>query len=1143
MRWMPETAESEEIPDRAKAIVTEFHDAEIFTKTLFIKGVLCVWGVALPYVTVYTLVTNGRGHLWSAILLLAAHCVAGLLIWWYQKRQNIAMVALILGASYCILPLLDTCRLGSLRGMFSHIVPLGPPLVTVLGGNLAGAAAAIVVILEYLIFYVLQITNVFREVDVIPHRLVVLFTWLRAIAMYILTVAYFETLRNHPVQLLQEVHKDHREAVARLSTEHSALRNIIAGYAHELRVPLTVIAAMADQISAPTLDEETAQEVIQIQAAAHNVVNVTNNTLDLSAMHAKALHIEHEDFDLSAMLRRLEASLAPAITRKNLKLTRIVDEDVPQYVRGDGLRVQQILYSLLSNAVRYTTRGLVTLHVKISPQAQNTSDNSDLYHVLFEIRDSGPGLSVTASENLFHVVSSSAQHRLSRPALGLCIARKLARRMGGKICLANVKNHGGTLCHFSLAFEKPSNLCLSGESAVSVHPLTILYADDETANHFVITKLLENTPHKLVLAKDGAQAVSAFIDMKPRADLVILDVMMPVLDGTEALRQIRQWEYQTGIARTPVVFLTAHSTNKLASHDYDLSLPKPVARSQLLDAITRCSATERGNPVRARLQQHAALQDMRTHEPVKVRARRTFYRILDWFLTPDLDGLVFPVWKYRFMVLISCLNCVLTPTLANSRFEEMSAATIVCVVSYLLFPILMRYGQRRMLNVYTVVQPLCTMPLTLYASPFGFRAIMRLLHLFFPPLLVMLTDGSLQLNVTCSFLVAFEACVLCLIMPEQPLSEELMVAFTDKIVLALVVMTVILTTYGIASDIVRTRTTSELLCLLRESSIIKAKMTKKRESVKLFVASLAYEYRTSFAVIAGVAQMIANRSDIDDLLRRDMKLMEGAAEFLTNVVDHVSCSIPAMDGDVPLSPRRHPKASTVYKLRDVIHSTLSILSFFASLRNTTLHVQVSKRLPEYVQHDPQLLQQTLIHLITGALQGTVDSSNILRVGLYQDPYDELLDTGTEFVFGHDVDHDADMLDKMAADTSWQLSPPDSPLEDQYEPGGRMVSISFMFKQGTLGSRTTSSTEAGIFPSTFIKAESVTQAQLQNMCKPLGATCVNAEPGLFSFVVTVETARPDQAPKRPLDHWPRVLSILIVDVCFFLSVANVVMECI
>eukprot|EP00698_Gefionella_okellyi_P002066 TRINITY_DN11943_c0_g1_i1.p1 TRINITY_DN11943_c0_g1~~TRINITY_DN11943_c0_g1_i1.p1 ORF type:complete len:2064 (-),score=446.14 TRINITY_DN11943_c0_g1_i1:9-5495(-) len=329
-------------------------------------------------------------------------------------------------------------------------------------------------------------------------------------------------------------------------------------------------------------DPEVGHEALLLQTAAKSLLVLSNNVLDVSALEAGALRIEADDFDLRKLLQALVPSTEFAAQQKGIKFQLLMAENLPTMVSGDGLRVQQLLYNLISNAVRFTSTGAVTVRARVSAAAD---DEDDRTFVDFRIEDTGCCIPGEAGASLFaKVQESSGSGGVARTALGLYITKKLVKKMHGRISLASKKNRSGTIVQVQIPFERATHHLPAMLPTTATRNLRILYADDEPANHFVLHTHLHASGHTLMTVDNGLQAVEAFKTEKP--DLLLLDVDMPVMDGVQALQEIRNYEQLSKCARTPMAFLTAHATPEFAKLDVDHVIPKPISRAWLLQYVT-----------------------------------------------------------------------------------------------------------------------------------------------------------------------------------------------------------------------------------------------------------------------------------------------------------------------------------------------------------------------------------------------------------------------------------------------------------------------------------------------------------------------------------------------------------------------------
>lgn len=373
------------------------------------------------------------------------------------------------------------------------------------------------------------------------------------------------------------IEKETEAAVA-----NAAKSTFLATISHEIRTPLNGVLGMAQAMSADHLSEAQRGRLGVIQRSGEALTEILNDVLDLSKIEAGQLEIQSVEFELKDVLQAAIAAFAPVAASKGLDLRLTMGEGAPGAYRGDPLRLRQVLYNLISNAVKFTARGEIRISV---------TRTGGVVQVV--VSDTGPGIPELQQARLFRKfeqLDASTTRRHGGTGLGLAICRELCELMGGTIALESVPGQGSTFI-VSLPLER------LGDRLEAVEPsepaqgapmaLRVLAAEDNEVNRTVLIALLAQIGVAPTIVEDGALAVEAW-ESAPW-DLILMDVQMPVMDGVSAVREIRARERASGRRRTPVIALTAnamvHQVAELKAAGMDDHVSKPIKVARLFEAI------------------------------------------------------------------------------------------------------------------------------------------------------------------------------------------------------------------------------------------------------------------------------------------------------------------------------------------------------------------------------------------------------------------------------------------------------------------------------------------------------------------------------------------------------------------------------
>ena len=342
------------------------------------------------------------------------------------------------------------------------------------------------------------------------------------------------------------------------------------------------------------MSDEQAQYLESIELSASTLITLIGDILDLSRVEAGRMELDEVDFSLRQSIQELIASQRFAINEKQLAIEIVIDDNLPDLLRGDQLRMRQILLNLLGNAIKFTGQGSITVSVGLIDLAEGR------VLLRLSITDTGIGMSEAAMANMFAPFTqadSSTTRRYGGSGLGLAICQRLAELMGGRIW-AESRQGVGSSFHVELPFRLPEQPALPQswvpqttmpqQAPSTLRPLNLLLAEDNRINAEFICKVLERQGHRVCLVMDGEQALQQWAGQP--FDCILMDVQMPVMGGDEATRIIREREQGSG-RHIPIIALTAHAMvderQRLLEQGFDAHVPKPVAIDLLLAELRR----------------------------------------------------------------------------------------------------------------------------------------------------------------------------------------------------------------------------------------------------------------------------------------------------------------------------------------------------------------------------------------------------------------------------------------------------------------------------------------------------------------------------------------------------------------------------
>lgn len=381
----------------------------------------------------------------------------------------------------------------------------------------------------------------------------------------------------------KELQQQLQDALIIAERSAKAKETFLTNMSHEIRTPLNVIIGMIREIGKESLSQTQKQYLKNAESSSYHLLSIVNNVLDMSKIEAGEFKLDIKDFSLSAVLSNVKSILSSRANSKSITFSVECTDKVARALRGDSIRLSQVLINLLGNSIKFTDKGFVKLTVDL------ISDDEEAQSLKFEVSDSGIGMSDNYLQKVFNKFSQendASNRTYEGTGLGMSISKEIIELMGGEIEINSRKGIGTSISftiQFPIGIEENLIKLDKNTRNYDISGTRILIVEDNEMNRFIARQSLLRANCVIVEATNGYEAIE--ILKQRRFDLVLMDIQMPEMDGVEATQYIREVLHLT----LPVVALTANAFK----HDIDLYMKsgmndfliKPYKEEELFEKV------------------------------------------------------------------------------------------------------------------------------------------------------------------------------------------------------------------------------------------------------------------------------------------------------------------------------------------------------------------------------------------------------------------------------------------------------------------------------------------------------------------------------------------------------------------------------